>query len=277
MQRHETNTDTPPDLPPEIAKKLGANWRLYAHSVQSTLRHVRGSFPKAAELAASIVGTCQRNKFTVAARKQLFAIRDELHAPARHDEQPNISQKEDQAVRRFPCHEAGFCVHGNDGRNTIVLHRQLMRLICVQRFPKTRKHDHALMGHGAIIICAISEQRCPLPDGVAGPPVISIADKWLHVGFLQRAPRMMVCQVLSNVAVVTLGLDTMCGAIELEGLFAFPSSWELARDFNKSRVWHLRFFHLLNSSQPVGQLTTGRCHVRELAHWPDDDSKVLPF
>ena len=52
MSRQEDGTFV--GLPPEVAKMLDGNWRLYAHSLQSTLKHMKGSFPTGTKCAGVI-------------------------------------------------------------------------------------------------------------------------------------------------------------------------------------------------------------------------------
>ena len=202
-----------------------------------------------------------------------------MHEPAHHDSVPKNS-KDDAKSHTLPCNVAGFCVHGADGRLVVGMHRQLLKLLCTTRFPKERKRDHQLMDSNSIVICAIATD-VPKADaavgGAAVADVVRIINKWVHIGALDRGTRGFHAQLLDRIG-HALTIDSVIdGEIELTGTSAFESGWEFVRYLAKDLVWCLRFFFLHQSSAPVGNVSTGKCSVKELEPWANVGGKSIPF
>ena len=268
------------DVPPTIAEHLGTDWRLYAHSAQSSLKHVRGSFPEATRMASVIAGGNTRTKFVQAAQSKLLGGRAEMHKPARHSEVPSISQQA-AATHTLACHAAGFCVHGSVGANVQAMHSQLMRTLVVNRFPKHNKVQYKEVQESGVVICAISEHRPKVSAaavGVAALPAKRIVNKWVHIGLLERQPRRFSCQLLTPSGdTPPLALDDEAGEMTLGGMFTFENSWAFVRHLVKHHVWYLRFFYIIASQRPLGTITAGKCTAKELKPWPRPENLIVCF
>ena len=122
IEDHDTNVrgdcGAIPSLPTPIADILGDNWRVLPHAQFLNVKHVRGSFDAVSDAVGTIAKVHGQSKLLAPIHQKLQSYRDAVHAPCNHDQMQPLPPSHD-GHRELLCNEAGFCVHGHDGREVI--------------------------------------------------------------------------------------------------------------------------------------------------------------
>ena len=110
-------------------------------------------------LAASTLRQANhKSELPIAVKEQLIKCRKELLGPALNDESPFIT-KEERKVNQWQCADAGFFVHGADGRDIVAMRASLLRVIASIRFRKAIKLDRVMLVASNVVVAVIADRH----------------------------------------------------------------------------------------------------------------------
>ena len=170
------------------------------------------------------VGQCNgRRKFCATYSSKLRDLRTSMLQALVHDTAPPLDTDASRWLHT-DCEDAGFCVHGADGRDIIACRSQLLRLLVTRRFPGSHKAQRAVLSTGRVVMLAIGDV---VPSGPAGPdgvpPPVVMHNIWIHLGAVDLRPREFEAHVLcvrgSDAESNLVAADTPCGEISSQGAF----------------------------------------------------------
>ena len=109
----------------------------------------------------------------------------------------------------------------------------------------------------------------PLVDGdsTLPAPVITLFNKWAHIGDCTLTSRGFSAQLLVPIGGETpLSVDGECGEIPLAMKWGFQNAWEFVRHIDAELVWYFRGFSFTNSARMLGTVASSMRTVHELPH-----------
>ena len=222
----------PIGVPTEIASILGDDWRLLPTSFQSEVRHYRGAFPAATDAAATVSqqnGSTTLGKAVVA---QLRQFRTELHRPGQHDQTPKPTSRQSDYGKEKLCHQAGFCVHGERGRDIIAIRKAFFRALLRGRFPSADTAGRKALAGARIVlhVCGVSKGPVAHPDDE-----VEVRTMWLHIGDCNMSTFAIQCHQLSRISPTSVLMhDEIHGEVHLEGRWTFINAWVMSKDLDPS-------------------------------------------
>ena len=116
-------------------------------------------------------------------------------------------------------------------------------------------------------MCALA--RLPrAPDELAamgGEATHTWANIWAHLGDASYKPHGFEAQLLTtDHERLTDDISEAPGELRLSGQWQFQNLWRFVKDLVKTAVWSVRFFLLVHSQRPLGNIVPSTCYVREM-------------
>ena len=88
---------------------------------------------------------------------------------------------------------------------------------------------------------------------------------WAHFDDFLKAPRCFQAHILKQESQSKpLALTDIPAEVSLEATWECQNSWKLCRWLDKSYLWYIRYFVIVENARPLGTVTPNRCSVREM-------------